>query len=1067
MDQENNNPTPPITTTTTTTNSNKRKNEETSDNNNNNETTTTSSSTTSKRVKVNSGNKASSSQKTYEEILKEEEKEATLPPNNPRNWRRPHVPQIDVETMPIAFQWMDIDMYEGEPLEENPKIMADLPGSTNKPVPIVRLYGVTEVGNSVLAHIHGFTPYFICTIPRSFDPAHCGAFRKALDQMVASQRKNSRESILQHVLSVTIIERQSLLGYHGKEGKRQFLKIHVAMPTLVPRARRVLEQGFTCPGYGSLQYQTYESNVPYVLRFMIDNEIVGCNWIECPAATYKLRRGNEKVGKSQIELDIVYNSIISHKPEGEWMKIAPLRILSFDIECMGRKGHFPEAEQDPVIQIANTVTVQGEDKPRSKTIFVLNETTPIVGVNVDVSTDERLLLTKWTNFVNEADVDVLTGYNIQNFDLPYILDRAKALNVLKSVSQLGRIKNQDTTIREATFSSAAHGTRKDKECLIKGRTVFDMIKYMRRNHKFSSYTLNNVSAHFLGQQKEDVHYSIISDLQRGSPDDRRRLAVYCLKDAYLPQKLMDKLYVMINYVEMARVTGVPLDFLNSRGQQIKVLSMLYRKCGPLGLIIPTMQRQQNSIQANGGVAYEGATVIEPKRGYYRKPIATLDFASLYPSIMQAHNLCYSTLLNPTEAKQLDKSQYSITPNGYYFIKPEVKKGILPEILEELLAARKIAKKDMKAAKDPLTRGVMNGRQLALKVSANSVYGFTGATVGQLPCLPISSSVTAYGREMIDATKAKVEELYTIKNGYKHNAEVIYGDTDSVMIKFGCDDVATAIKMGEEAAPIVSSIFITPIKLEFEKVYCPYLLMNKKRYAGLYWTKPEKYDKLDAKGIETVRRDNCGLTRQVVSTCLNKILVHGDVEGAIKYTKRTISKLLMNKIDISQLIISKSLSKSPDSDDYKVRMAHVELARKLAKRDPATAPVVGDRVPYVMTQKGPRAKGYEKAEDPLYVLQNNLPIDTQYYLTNQLTKPLTRIFEPITGNADAVLKGDHTRKVYKATSKKSAGGLMGFVTKKKSCAGCRTPIANNVGALCKHCLPREGVIFMEKKENSTI
>ena len=171
MDQENNNPTPPITTTTTA-NSNKRKNEDTSDNNNNNETTTTSSSTTSKRVKVNSGNKASSSQKTYEEILKEEEKEATLPPNNPRNWRRPHVPQIDVETMPIAFQWMDIDMYEGEPLEENPKIMADLPGSTNKPVPIVRLYGVTEVGNSVLAHIHGFTPYFICTIPRSFDPAH-------------------------------------------------------------------------------------------------------------------------------------------------------------------------------------------------------------------------------------------------------------------------------------------------------------------------------------------------------------------------------------------------------------------------------------------------------------------------------------------------------------------------------------------------------------------------------------------------------------------------------------------------------------------------------------------------------------------------------------------------------------------------------------------------------------------------------------------------------------------------------------------------------------------------------
>ena len=96
-----------------------------------------------------------------------------------------------------------------------------------------------------------------------------------------------------------------------------------------------------------------------------------------------------------------------------------------------------------------------------------------------------------------------------------------------------------------------------------------MIKYMRRNHKFGSYTLNAVSAHFLGQQKEDVHYSIISDLQNGTADDRRRLAVYCIKDALLPQRLMDKLYVLINYIEMARVVGVPLDYLNSRGQQIK------------------------------------------------------------------------------------------------------------------------------------------------------------------------------------------------------------------------------------------------------------------------------------------------------------------------------------------------------------------------------------------------------------------------------------------------------------------------------------------------------------------
>lgn len=148
-----------------------------------------------------------------------------------------------------------------------------------------------------------------------------------------------------------------------------------------------------------------------------------------------------------------------------------------------------------------------------------------------------------------------------------------------------------------------------------------------------------------------------------------------------------------------------------------------------------------------------------------------------------------------------------------------------------------------------------------QISANSVYGFTGATVGKLPCLAISTSVTAYGRQMIDLTKHEVEAEYCIKNGYEHDAHVIYGDTDSVMVKFGCPDLPTAMRLGEhivyitlnvtgaEAAELVSSKFKKPIKLEFEKVYFPYLLISKKRYAGLYWTRPDKYDKMDTKGIE--------------------------------------------------------------------------------------------------------------------------------------------------------------------------------------------------------------------------
>lgn len=305
-----------------------------------------------------------------------------------------------------------------------------------------------------------------------------------------------------------------------------------------------------------------------------------------------------------------------------------------------------------------------------------------------------------------------------------------------------------------------------------------------------------------GEQKEDVHYSIITELQNGNAESRRRLAVYCLKDAYLPQRLMDKLMCFINYIEMARVTGVPFNFLLSRGQQIKVVSQLFRKAQAEGYVVPALKSEGADEQ------YEGATVIEPTKGYYDVPIATLDFASLYPSIMMAHNLCYTTLLDPSIVKSLNLEKdvdYVVTPNNDYFVTKSKRKGLLPTVLEDLLAARKRAKNDLKKERDPFKRAVLDGRQLALKVSANSVYGFTGATVGKLPCLPISTSTTAYGRQMIETTKQEVESFYNKANGYEYDAEVIYGDTDSVMIKFGCPDIETAMSLG---APIMSGTYFS-------------------------------------------------------------------------------------------------------------------------------------------------------------------------------------------------------------------------------------------------------------------
>ncbi|XVF70581.1 hypothetical protein PTKIN_Ptkin11bG0173800 [Pterospermum kingtungense] len=811
-----------------------------------------------------------------------------------------------------------------------------LPGSSG-PAAIIRIFGVTKEGHSVCCLVHGFEPYFYISCPPGMGPDDISRFHQTLEGRMKDMNKNSK--VPKCVRRIELVQKRSIV-YYQQQKTQPFLKIVVALPTMVASCCGILDRGIQIDGLGTKSFMTYESNILFALRFMIDCNIVGGNWIEIPAGKYK--KSAKNMSYSQLEFDCLYSDLISHAPEGEFSKMAPFRILSFDIECAGRKGHFPEPNHDPVIQVANLVTLQGEDQPFIRNVMTLKSCSPIVGVDVMSFDTEKEVLLAWRC--------------------------AQTLGIAEFPT-LGRIRNRRVRVKDTTFSSRQYGTRESKEVTIEGRVQFDLLQVMQRDYKLSSYSLNSVSAHFLSEQKEDGHHSIISDLQNGNAETRRRLVVYCLKDAYLPQRLLDKLMFIYNYVEMACVTGVPISFLLSRGQSIKVLSQLLRKSKQKNLVIPNV-KQAGSEQGT----FEGATVLEARAGFYEKPIAILDFASLYPSIMMAYNLCYCTLVTPEDARKLNLPPECVnkTPSGETFVKPNLQKGILPEILEELLAARKRAKADLKEAKDPLEKAVLDGRQLALKISANSVYGFTGATVGQLPCLEISSSVTSYGRQMIEHTKKLVEDKFTMLGGYEHNAEVIYGDTDSVMVQFGVPDVEAAMNLGREAAEYISGTFTKPIKLEFEKVYFPYLLISKKRYAGLFWTNPQKFDKMDTK---------------------------------VQYVKNAISDLLMNRMDLSLLVITKGLTKT--GDDYEVKAAHVELAERMRKRDAATAPNVGDRVPYVIIKAAKSAKAYERSEDPIYVLENNIPIDPQYYFENQISKPLLRIFEPILKNASReLLHGSH-------------------------------------------------------------
>ncbi|KRZ28416.1 DNA polymerase delta catalytic subunit [Trichinella pseudospiralis] len=953
-------------------------------------------------------------------------------------WARPHL-SSDIADRSVIFQCMDIDYYHSD-MQNGLK--------TDQVHAVIRMYGATKDGHSVCCHVHGFQPYFYVHI-ENFDPARTSLFCDSLNQAVVQEMRTNKD-IKKPILDVEILQGRNLYGYNFMKNTT-FVKIIVALPKIVPVARRILETGgWSCASQPINALTTFESNIDFTIRLMVDTSMTGCCWIELKPSAFTVR-DLKKMSRCQIEVDIDWKKLVIHSPEGDWSDIAPLRILSIDIECAGRKGVFPEAEKDPVIQIANMVLTQGEKEPFVRNVFTLNSCAPIVGCQVISCDTEEKMLSEWASFVREVDPDIITGYNIQNFDLPYLIDRAQTLSV-KDFAFIGRIKDQKTVVHSSNVQSRQMGRRENKLCNIEGRIQFDLLQILFRDYKLRSYTLNAVSFHFLQEQKEDVHYSIITDLQNGNEQTRRRLAVYCLKDAYLPLRLLDKLMSVINYIEMSRVTGVTVSNLLTRGQQIKVISQLMRRTREQNLFLP-------AVRSEVGEDYTGATVIEPIKGYYNKPIVTLDFASLYPSIMMAHNLCYTTLIMHQNVRsQLSPDDYIKTPSGHYFVKKDKCKGLLPEILENLLAARKAVKQQMKVETDAFRRQVLDGRQLALKISANSVYGFTGAQVGKLPCLEISQSVTAFGRMMIDMTKDEVEKQFVKANGYTADAKVIYGDTDSVMVDFGLETLEKAMEMGREAAAFVSAKFVNPIKLEFEKVYFPYLLISKKRYAGLYFTNIQSYDKMDCKGIETVRRDNCPLVANVLNTCLEKILIDRDPDKAVEYTKMVISDLLCNRIDISQLIISKELTKT--DKEYAAKQAHVELAARMRKRDPGSAPHLGDRVPYVIIAASKGTAAYMKAEDPIYVLENSIPIDTQYYLENQLSKPLLRIFDPILGDkAESILlRGDHTRT--KTVTHSKLGGLMAFTKKQETCLNCRAVLSNN-GAVCDHCKPKEVEIYQRE------
>lgn len=946
----------------------------------------------------------------------------------------------------------------------------------------LRCFAVDRAEGTYLLHLTDFFMYFYVEFPLQEPGAPA---QKLLAELTAALERHAQVEPGRLLRGAELVRAEDLMNYKGAEGARLFVKLTLWSHERLARVRGWFEDERELGG-ACFPRQTFESQIGYPLRFMVDHGLAGMAWVTLPAGCFTVLPAEARVSRCRVELALSAERLVAHAiDEPEFSDIAPLRVLSFDIEACN-KEHFPEAQQDPVITIGLVWKLHNARGESGRAVLQLDTCEPLLDVDLRTFAAEEALLAAFDRFLLTYDPDVLSGYNSANFDFPYLFNRNRHLG--RPPVNWGRLREGETRLTKGKFMSKAMGFRETEEMNFEGRVHLDMFVFMLAEKKLRSYSLNYVSYYFLNRQKEDVAWQMIHRLQAGSPAERRKIASYCLKDAQLSLALLEKMKCVYNYAEMARVTGVPIKYLFTRGQQIKVLAQLFRKTRERGMLIPHRRRGKGDAEEN---QYEGADVLEPQKGFYRVPIATLDFASLYPSIVIAHNMCYSTLVRPERLRELDPAQYRSTPAATAFVTKEVRLGVLCEIMEQLLLARKRAKGELEAAKrlaaELATRAaaepnpaiqarleaqrfevenladVLDGRQLALKISANSVYGFTGAGVGSLPCIEIAASVTAIGRAMIHRTRDRVTEHFCAARGYAADAEVIYGDTDSVMINFKEPSLARTMELGREAAQLLTGEFERPVRLEFEKAYFPFLLISKKRYAGLIYTCAERSDKKDTKGVESVRRDNCLLVKTMVDKVLDILLYEMDVEKAVRYVQGTIQDLNRGKVDISQLIITRSITRSIDDDSYKARQSHVEVARKIKQRNPAWTVKVGDRIPYVIVCGGKNARNYERSEDPLWVFEKQIPLDINYYIEDQIKPPLARIFSAVL-DVRRVFEGQH---MVPKLAPNAGFGLGKFMARSNGCLGCRAevPAVGDAPAppLCANCAaaPRPAELYFAK------
>ena len=733
----------------------------------------------------------------------------------------------------------------------------------------------------------------------------------------------------------------------------------------------------------SATVQVIEKSIPLQLQVMSETGVRPSSWVRAV--------GLELHGLSHddVQLEVVLDQPGHTLEPLHDNAIAPLYIYSFDIEVTSREG-FPVADtpDHAVIAIASSM---------------LNTATGVITQDVHGLCpfrhhpeqadcyhydSEMDLFEGWARSVIAKNPDIITGYNIDQFDYAYMMTRAKRCVAPDSVFNfMGKLQCVPGEFTSVSSKTKAFGQKDTFYFKLPGRINFDLLPFLRRNMPTEKeYGLGAIATQLLGHTKDDLSIPQMNEhYWSGDPDKQWLVMKYCVQDTLLPLQIIIKKLTIVLEVEMSRVCSVFLDDLWRRGQIFRVTSQLFLYAREEGYVVSNINLDEKEEEEG----FTGAKVLDPIVGPH-KDVITVDFGSLYPTIIIANNLCFSSLVPegpPLEPDGLVYKTVQVDAERSFTFQQSVP-GLLPGLLRKLLEARAVAKKDMKSAPTVELRNIMEGRQLALKVSANSIYGTQGASNSSMGCKPVAECTTCLGRRGLERCVAEIEQD-AIPGLVGTGAKVVYGDTDSLFVSV---DVSRSrpwdeykhevFDLGRQIVLALNLLFQKPISIELEKVWKTLVLMGKKSYIGVKCMSETDEGYMDAKGYAIVKRDYGGWQRETMQVVIQTFLVQNDLAGSLVQLTQQLDKLLT--INPRELMQTKKLG-----SDYKnENLLQCVVARKANEREPGFGPKPGDRVKYLVLAGPPPM--YNKVEDFDYAVNKALTLDYDYY-ADHLVNPLKLFF----------------------------------------------------------------------------